>query len=222
MKITVTTIALALYACLAAGAAPPPWSAKHQLPEQASARATPASKTEALVPPVVVPPIVVPPLVPPVIVTIVGGGQSTSTPAQAEAEAAVQAATKTAQVKLAQSITVSVITMTGTQRATRVTRFRPAGRAGDLEIARWSFADRFGRRIGDGNTMCRWVTVARRLCWGEIRLPRGALVLLGSSQTRNLGEFAVIGGTGVYTFKQGLLLFRQLSLTKYAIRVLLA
>lgn len=79
-----------------------------------------------------------------------------------------------------------------------------------------------GRKIGNGNVLCRWANATRQLCWGEIRLPLGKLVIIGSSQTRILGEYAVIGGTGVYTFKQGLFAFRQLSVNKYAIRVLLA
>jgi hypothetical protein len=210
---------VALVACGYAWAAPSP-SASKSLPEQASERAQPQAKTTAVVPPT---PITLPP--PPNIPEIVASfttGQTTQTAAQTAAAAAVAQATTSATVRLRDAVSVSIITMTGTQRATRVTRLRPLGRAGDLEIVRWTFADRFGRRIGEGNTLCRWASVARRLCWGEIRLPRGRLVMLGSSQTRALGEFAVIGGTGVYTFKQGLMAFRQLSLRKYAVRVLLA
>ncbi len=212
MRIT-TAAVVALVVCASAWAAPPPWAAKTQLPASASESATPPSKLAEVIPPV--PP---PPIIPEILASFTSGSSSSSVAAQA----AVADATSSIAVRLQSSAIVSVIQMTGTIRSLRATMLRPVGRAGDLEIGRWSFADRLGRRIGDGNMLCRWATVARRLCWGEIRLPKGRLVMLGSSQTRGLGEFAVIGGTGVYTFKQGLLLFRQLSIRKYNIRVLLA
>jgi len=115
-----------------------------------------------------------------------------------------------------------VITITATRLVKRVTPFPPVGRAGDLEILKFRFNDRHGVRIGFGNLLCRWASIARRLCWGEARLPRGSLVALGSSQSRVAGEFAIIGGTGVYSFKQGFMTFSPLSLNKFAVRILLA
>lgn len=218
MKLAVTVTAIAMVICLApsTGATPPPWSAKAQLPEQASSKASPPSKTlEVVVPPLPPPSI-------PAIVALFSSGQTSTSESQARAEAAIDSATTTIRTKLASASTVSLITMTGTRSSLRTTKLRPLGRAGDLEISRWRFNDRYGRRIGEGNLLCRWATEFRRLCWGEARLPRGRLVMLGSSQTSVLGEFAVIGGTGVYLFKQGLLSFRQLSRSKYALRVLLA
>lgn len=213
MKLASTAL-LALVASAAAIAAPSPKA----LPDQASEQAH-ENRTEhqlAIVPELPVPP----PQVPEILATFTTGQQPTAQ--QAAAAVAVADATVTVRAKLASTLVVSVIAITATQVSSRSVPARPAGRSGDLETTRWSFADKFGRRIGDGNTLCRWATVARRLCWGEARLPRGRLVMLGSSQTRNLGEYAVIGGTGVYTFKQGVMVFRQLSLRKYALRVLLA
>ena len=219
MRIAVSAIALALLVCLSptTGATPPPWSAKAQLPEQASDRAHPPSKALE----VVVPPIA-PPAIVPAIVALFSSGQTSSTASQTQAEAAIASATTTIRTKLSSASVISVITMTGQRGRLQKTKLRPLGRGGDLESSRWRFFDRYGRKIGEGNLLCRWATEFRRLCWGEARLPRGRLVLLGSSQTRVLGEYAVIGGTGVYLFKQGLLSFRQLSTSKYAIKVLLA
>lgn len=217
MKIAVTSLILGLMACLAPsiGATPPPWSAKAQLPEQASEHAQPPSKLAEIVPTV---PIQPPPVLPAIIAAFTSGQSSSSVAAQA----AIESSTTVVRTKLSSSSTVSIITMTGNRLSRFVTRLRPLGRSGDLEESRWTFNDRFGRRIGSGNLLCRWATSFRRLCWGEARLPRGRLVMLGSSQTTILGEFAVVGGTGVYLFKQGLLTFKQLGAKKYAIRILLA
>lgn len=226
MKIAITTFTVALIACFSAWATPPPHSAKAQLPEQASPRAKPPSKTMLIIPPPPIPPppVIPPPpptILPPILVSFTSG-QTSPTASQEEAQAAVEAATETVRAKLANSSNISIITITGKRLSLRTTKLPPTGRAGDLEIIRWGFADRRGHKIGNGNALCRWANATRQLCWGEIRLPLGKLVIIGSSQTRILGEYAVIGGTGVYTFKQGLIAFRQLSVNKYAIRVLLA
>lgn len=222
MKIAITALVVMLVSCFApsTGATPPPWSAKFQLPAQASDRANPPSKPTEIVPPLPPPPLPPPPV--PVILASFTSGQTTTTAAQAQAVAAIQSATITVKTRLANSTSISVITMTATVMHRRTTPSPPLGRSGDLDNVRWRFNDRFGRTIGTGTTLCRWTTFTRRLCWGEMRLPRGKLVALGSSQTRALGEFAVIGGTGVYLFKQGMMTFSQLSVRKYAIRVLLA
>ena len=221
MKIAVTAAALALMFCLAPsiGAAPAPQSAKSQLPDQASDRAK-ENRAERLL--AIVPPLPPPPVSVPAILASFTSGQTSESAEQTAAAAAVVAATTTVRARLAAATTVSVITMTAKRGPLLRTPMPPLGRRGDLESTRWIFHDRFGRRIGDGNLLCRWATATRRLCWGEGRLPRGKFVMLGSSQTRTLGEFAVVGGTGVYLFKQGLLTFRQLSTAKYAVRVLLA
>lgn len=188
-------------------------NAKFQLPDQASDKANPPSKT-AVVPLPPPPPIVIPP----VVAAFTGGQQSSS----AAAAAAVDEATVTIRTRLANSATISIITMTATRLSRRITPLPPVGRAGNMEILKFRFNDRHGTRIGTGNLVCRWASLARRLCWGEARLPRGKLVALGSSQTRVAGEFAVIGGTGVYAFKQGFMTFSPLNRNKFAVRILLA
>lgn len=213
---TVVMVMVALAACVAAESsakpAPAHENARVQLPEQASDNAQPPSKELAL------PPLPEPsPLIPPVILTFTAGQPAS----QSEAVRAINSATQTTRIAVRSSSTVSVITMTATRLGLRKTALSPRGRAGDLESTRWRFNDRYGRRIGTGNLLCRWATFSRRLCWGEARLPRGRLVMLGSSQTRSLGEFSVVGGTGVYLGKQGVLTFSILSRNKWAVRVLL-
>jgi hypothetical protein len=206
-------------ALIADGSAKPSPShvnARYQLPDQASDKAQPPSKPAEIAPPAPVVPLPAP-IVPSILVSFTAGQTSS-----ASAEAAIASATQTVRAKVSASPTISVITMTATRLSRQVTRFRPVGRAGDMEILKFRFADRFGRRIGIGNLLCRWANIGRRLCWGDARLPRGTLITIGSSQTRVIGEFAVIGGTGVYLFKQGMLTFSAIGSSKYAVRVVLA
>ena len=193
-------------------------NAKVNLPDQASdqAHTNRAAKQLDIVPPVLPP---APPILPPAVVALLSGSSTASTQA---AQAAISDATISIRTRVAQSTSISVITITATRLVKRVTPFPPVGRAGDLEILKFRFNDRHGVRIGFGNLLCRWASIARRLCWGEARLPRGSLVALGSSQSRVAGEFAIIGGTGVYSFKQGFMTFSPLSLNKFAVRILLA
>ena len=200
-------------------------NAKITLPEQANARAQAnrAGKVDLAPIPVAVPVPPPPPVIPPIVAQILNGNQASGNESQTgKAVDAIATATQTVRTRLAAATSISVITMTGTRTFRQVTRLRPAGRAGDLEILRFRLTDRFGRKIGTGSMLCRWALVTRRLCWGEAILPRGKLIALGSSQTRVLGEFAVVGGTGVYLFKQGMMTWRALSFNKFAIRVVLA
>lgn len=192
-------------------------NARDQLPAQASDRANPPSKTLDVLPP---PPVIPSPLPAiPEVVSLFTFGQSN---VQQQAAAAINSATTTVKTRIANAPRVSIITMTATQTSLERTRFAPSGRAGDLEVTTWRFNDRYGRKIGTGTLACRWANEFRRLCWGEARLPRGKLALLGTSTTRVRGEFAVVGGTGVYLFQQGLLTFTATGHNKFAVRVLLA
>lgn len=216
-------LALIMVAALGAGIvasgiakpAPGHTNARDQLPAQASETASPPSKELAL------PPVQVPPPLPPIpeVITTFTLGQNSN---EKQAIAAADAATTTVRAAVASSTKVSIITITGTRTGIERTRLPPAGRRGDLEVGTWRLNDRFGRKIGTGTLICRWVGISRRLCWGELRLPRGRLAVTGSSQTRFVGQFAVVGGTGVYLFQQGVLSFSALSTRKYAIRILLA
>lgn len=222
MKTALTILTVAVAALFAAdtSAKPSPTHVDHRdtLPVQASPNAQPPSKPLELVPPVLPPP---PPILPPAITSLIGTGSTSSASTQA-AESAIQDATVSIRTRVAQSTSISVITITATRLVRRVTQLPPVGRAGNLEILKFRFNDRHGVRIGFGNLLCRWASIVRRLCWGEARLPRGSLVALGSSQSRVAGEFAIIGGTGVYSFKQGFMTFSPLSVNKFAVRILLA
>lgn len=215
VTLLIAVLAVGMVANGAANPKPGHANAKLQLPAQASDHATPPSKT------LQVGPIDLPPPLPPIpeVVSLFTLGQTSS---QQQAIAAINTATTTVKQAIASSTHISIITMTGTRTSLEITRIPPAGRAGDLEVSAWRFTDRFGRKIGTGTLICRWVSLARRLCFGEVRLPRGRLAVTGSSQTRVVGEFAVVGGTGVYLFQQGILTFSALGRGKYAIRVLLA
>lgn len=211
-------VALAVVGTAGAKQSPAWTNARAQLPDTASDRANPPSKL-ALTPVVVVPPVPPPPpIIPPILAAFTGG----QTGASKEAIAAADAATVTVNAKIANAASVMVITMTAKRGPIRTANLPPRGRGGDLETTIWNFNDRYGHRIGKGNLLCRWAALTRRLCWGEIRLPRGKLIILGSSQTRTLGSFAVVGGTGFYLFKQGVLTFSALGTSKYAVRVVLA
>lgn len=84
----------------------------------------------------------------------------------------------------------------------------PLGREGNGERLRWSIRDRFGHTIGIGLFNCRWQLVQARLCSGEIKFPRGKLAMMGVSPTRSLGEWSVVGGTGLYVGAAGEMTFQ--------------
>ena len=93
----------------------------------------------------------------------------------------------------------------------------PAGRAGDLERLTWSVRDRHGRTIGVGLLSCRWVVEQARLCSGDIVLPMGKISVIGSSPTRELGVWSVVGGTGRYVGARGQLVFRAIGFRKLVV-----
>lgn len=93
---------------------------------------------------------------------------------------------------------------------------RPAGRAGNVEILRWSLRERHGKTIGDGRFLCRWIRSAR-LCVGELEMPLGKIAVIGSSPTRYLGEWSVVGGTGRYEDAGGTLRFTATGFGRLAV-----
>ena len=169
----------------------------------------------------IIPPIDPPPLLPQSRRHVYGGQSTTTSSNRKQLELSMQA-TVTSLAKVASSPTVSNITIIGNRRKLQRVPLPPKGRSGDLEAGIWQFSDRQGTQIGNGNLVCRWATVARRLCWGELRLPLGSILIMGSSQTSILGTYSVIGGTGRYVFKQGVLTYHQLSIAKFVLRILLA
>lgn len=93
----------------------------------------------------------------------------------------------------------------------------PVGRAGDAERLVWSVRDRWGRTIGVGVFSCRWVLQQARLCTGDIAMPLGKISIIGSSPTRELGVWSVVGGTGHYVGAKGELVFRAIGLRKLVV-----
>lgn len=93
----------------------------------------------------------------------------------------------------------------------------PVGRAGDTERLVWSVRSRYGRTIGVGFLSCRWVLEQARLCSGDIVMPLGKISVLGSSPTRELGVFSVVGGTGRYVGANGELVFRAIGFRKLVV-----
>ena len=93
----------------------------------------------------------------------------------------------------------------------------PVGRSGDVERLRWSVRDRYGRTIGAAYFSCRWVIDTDRLCAGQFELPLGSIAVQGSSATRELGVYAVVGGTGRYVGASGELAFRAIGFRKLVI-----
>jgi len=113
---------------------------------------------------------------------------------------------------------VSAATIQATVVPTRFVVPRlPAGRSGDVERLVWSVRDRFGRTIGVGLFSCRWVVRTARLCAGEIVLPLGKISVQGSSATRELGVYSVVGGTGRYVGASGELAFRAIGFRKLVV-----
>lgn len=90
----------------------------------------------------------------------------------------------------------------------------PRGRRGNNVEQSWHITDSHGRHIGHMLLNCRWVLRQAMLCFGEITMPLGKIVVAGSSPTRFEGEYAVTGGTGVYRGAGGNMLFTAISLRK--------
>jgi hypothetical protein len=97
-------------------------------------------------------------------------------------------------------------------------RLAPAGRAGDAYSSYWVISDRFGRPVGDMLQSCRWVTEGLRLCVGQVTMPRGTIATIGASRTAIIGQFAIVGGTGVYHGADGVLLFKAVSSRRYVLQ----
>lgn len=95
----------------------------------------------------------------------------------------------------------------------------PVGRAGDADSSSWILRDRHGRTVGDMLLNCRWITGTVRLCIGQVGLPDGALVMLGASPTRFLGQMAVVGGTGRYIGAAGALTFNAIGSSRYVLLI---
>jgi hypothetical protein len=64
---------------------------------------------------------------------------------------------------------------------------------------------------------CRWVSETDRLCVGQFELPLGSIAVQGSSATRELGVYSVVGGTGRYVGASGELAFRAIGFRKLVI-----
>lgn len=131
--------------------------------------------------------------------------------------AAVAVATLLAALLVASSAAADTIEVGAHVSSTTRIAFKPAGRAGDAEAARWIVRDRFGNAIGDLLIDCRWVTNGLRLCVGQLAMPLGAIAVLGASRTEFLGQLAVVGGTGRYVGADGTMLFRQTGLRDYVL-----
>lgn len=113
---------------------------------------------------------------------------------------------------------VSAATIQATVVPTRFEAARaPFGRTGNIERVVWSVRDRWGRTIGVGLFSCRWVVYTARLCTGEITMPLGKIAVSGSSTTRELGVFSVVGGTGRYVGASGELAFRAIGFRKLVV-----
>jgi hypothetical protein len=97
-------------------------------------------------------------------------------------------------------------------------RLAPAGRAGDAYSSYWVIRDRYGQAIGDMLQSCRWVTSGLRLCVGQMTMPRGTIATIGASRTALIGQFAIVGGTGVYHGADGVLLFKAVSSRRYVLQ----
>ena len=93
----------------------------------------------------------------------------------------------------------------------------PVGRTGDVERLVWSVRDRYGHTIGVGLFTCRWVLKQARLCSGDVVMPLGKISVLGSSPTRELGVWSVVGGTGRYVGARGELVFRAIGFRKLVV-----
>jgi hypothetical protein len=100
---------------------------------------------------------------------------------------------------------------------TNIATLPPAGRAGDASSQRWLIRDRHGAVIGDMLIDCRWITSALRLCIGQLSLPLGAIIVVGGSRTRFIGQLAVTGGTGRYVGAIGVMSFNEIGTGRYVL-----
>jgi hypothetical protein len=88
----------------------------------------------------------------------------------------------------------------------RVFDYGPRGRGpGDMEVSRSLLYNKgvTPRAIGHGEVVCTFTGRRSRVCTGTYFLPRGKIVVAGALVFRQFYEFAVLGGTGLYTNVQG-------------------
>jgi hypothetical protein len=98
------------------------------------------------------------------------------------------------------------IRITTREVAHRVVDQGPRGRGpGDIEIIRALLYNKglTPRAIGHGEVVCTFTGRRSRVCTGTYFLPRGKIVVAGALVFRQFYEFAVLGGTGLYTNVQG-------------------
>jgi hypothetical protein len=88
----------------------------------------------------------------------------------------------------------------------RVIDLGPAGRGpGDVEVSRSLLYNKgvTPKAIGHGEIVCTFTGRRSRVCNGTYFLPKGKIVVGGALVFRQFYEFAVLGGTGLYTNVQG-------------------
>lgn len=97
----------------------------------------------------------------------------------------------------------------------------PIGRVGNFQQQIWRINDRYGRPIGRWLVTCRWMSGQERFCHTDMILPRGQIIASGSSPTQFEGEYAVIGGTGLYQGGGGVMEFTAIGLSKSVLLVVI-
>lgn len=95
---------------------------------------------------------------------------------------------------------------------------RPGRRSNATEQA-WRITNRYGKTVGRMLLGCRWIVPRARMCVAELQMPLGKIVAAGSSPTPFEGEYAVVGGTGVYRGGGGSMLFIATGLHKQVLLV---
>jgi hypothetical protein len=117
---------------------------------------------------------------------------------------------------VAASAAVPATTATGpasirvTDQQTRLVRVDVGRRGrspGDMEIVTARVFNRRvrARAIGHWELVCTFTIGVRRVCHGQIFLPKGKIVIGGSIRFRELYELAVLGGTGLFNNARGTL-----------------
>lgn len=122
-----------------------------------------------------------------------------------------------AEARPSARLAVGPIQVTATlQSSSRRSVGRPGIRS-DLVDQTWRLTDRHGTSIGRMLFGCRWVVSRSRLCVVEVTMPLGRIATQGSSLTPEFGEYAVVGGTGVYTGGGGTMMFTAIGARKLVV-----
>ena len=116
---------------------------------------------------------------------------------------------------------VKPINVTATLATSFTVALPPPGRRSDVVQQTWRLNDRSGTRVGRMILSCRWVFRRVRFCNGEIKMPLGEIQVQGTSLTSFLGQYTVIGGTGVYTGCSGIMQLTAIGVRKGALFVTL-